>query len=92
MEKQRFLEKGLVFKRESVFVLHMLFTSTVPVIDFSWLQLKQQVYGSSSIVLPKRPRPLKDVQNILNLPELKITKPSDISWLSHGRCVRTIKK
>ena len=27
-----------------------------------------------------------------NVPELKITKPSDTRWLSHERCVRAIKK
>ena len=29
---------------------------------------------------------------VLNLPELKIIKPSDTRWLSHERCVRAILK
>ena len=106
MEQQLFLGAGLVFKRESVFMLHMLFTSTVPVIDFSLPQFKQhsrliqsrrclvpwEVYGSSFIILKKKDEALKDVQNILNLPELKVVKPSDTRWLSHERCVRAILK
>ena len=41
---------------------------------------------------PKQAEALKDVQNILNLPELKVVKPSDTRWLSHERCVRAILK
>ena len=28
---------------------------------------------------------------MFNLPELKIVKPSDASWLAHERCVKAIK-
>ena len=35
---------------------------------------------------PKRVESLKEIQCALNLPELKITKPSDTGWLSHEVC------
>lgn len=41
---------------------------------------------------PKRCESLKDIQKILDLPELKITKPSDTRWLAHEKCVTTVKK
>ena len=40
---------------------------------------------------PKQTEPLKMVQHVLDLPELKITKPSDIRWLAHERCVKAVK-
>ena len=41
---------------------------------------------------PKRYENLKEVQKVLDLPELKITKPSDTRWLAHERCVSTVKR
>ncbi len=41
---------------------------------------------------PKKAETLKEVQSALQLPELKIVKPSDTRWLSHERCMRAIKK
>ena len=41
---------------------------------------------------PKRCEHLKEVQKELDLPELKITKPSDTRWLAHERCVSAVKK
>ena len=41
---------------------------------------------------PKRCQNLKEIQKVLNLPELKIVKPSDTRWLSHEKCVSTVKK
>ena len=41
---------------------------------------------------PKKAEALKDVQCVLNMPELKIVKPSDTRWLSHERCLRAIRK
>ena len=41
---------------------------------------------------PKNPEALKDVQSVLNLPELKVVKPSDTRWLSHERCIHAIRK
>ena len=41
---------------------------------------------------PKKAEALKDVQCVLNLPELKVDKPSDTRWLSHERCLRAIRK
>ena len=31
------------------------------------------------------------VQQVLDLPELKIAKPSDTCWLTHERCVKAVK-
>ena len=31
------------------------------------------------------------VQQVLDLPELKIAKPSDTCWLAHERCVKAVK-
>ena len=40
---------------------------------------------------PKCAQSLKEVQKVLNLPELKDVKPSDTRWLSHERCVKAVK-
>ena len=40
---------------------------------------------------PKREESLKEIQHILNLPEMKIIKPSDTHWLARGRCVKAVK-
>ena len=32
---------------------------------------------------PKRAESLKDIQHVLDLPEMKIIKPSDTRWLAH---------
>lgn len=40
---------------------------------------------------PKRAESLKEVQHVLNMPELKIIKPSDTRWLAHERCVKAVK-
>ena len=40
---------------------------------------------------PKCAQSLKEVQKVLNFPELKIVKPSDTRWLAHERCVRPVK-
>ena len=37
---------------------------------------------------PKRSEKLKEIQRVLNLPELKIVKPSDPCWLVHEKCVK----
>ena len=31
------------------------------------------------------------VHQVLNLPELKIAKPSDTCWMAHERCVKAVK-
>ena len=31
------------------------------------------------------------VQQVLDLPELKIAKPSDMRWLAYERCVKAMK-
>ena len=43
---------------------------------------------------PKRGESLKEIQNVLNLPEMKVIKvikPSDTRWLAHERCVKAVK-
>ena len=40
---------------------------------------------------PKRAQSLKEIQDILDLPELKVLKPSDSRWLAHEQCVRSVK-
>ena len=40
---------------------------------------------------PKRTQPLKEIQDMLELPELKVIKPSDTCWLAHQRCVKAVK-
>ena len=41
---------------------------------------------------PKRAQSLKEVQKVLDFPELKIVKSSYTCWLAHERCVRAVKK
>ena len=41
---------------------------------------------------PKRAECLKEVQRVLDMPELKIIKPSDTRWLAHERCVKVVKE
>ena len=36
---------------------------------------------------PPKVEPLKHVQAVLNLPELKVIKPNDERWLSPEHCV-----
>ena len=40
---------------------------------------------------PKRTETLIEVQRVIDLPELKLIKPSDTRWLAHERCVKGIK-
>ena len=40
---------------------------------------------------PKRAESLKEIQKVLDLPELKIVKPSDTRWLPHECCVKAVK-
>ena len=40
---------------------------------------------------PKRSENLKEVQRVLNLPELKIVKPSDTRWLAYEGCIKAVK-
>ena len=41
--------------------------------------------------LRKLAQTLKEVQKVLDFPELKIVKASDTRWLAHERCVRAVK-
>ena len=34
---------------------------------------------------------LKEIQNVLYLPKLKIVKPSDTRWLAYELCVKAVK-
>lgn len=40
---------------------------------------------------PKRIWSLNGVQHVLDLPELRIIKPSNTSWLAHESCVKAVK-
>ena len=40
---------------------------------------------------PKRAESLKEIQKVLDLPELKIVKPSVTRWLAHKHCVKAVK-
>ena len=40
---------------------------------------------------PKCAESLKEIQKVLNFPELKIVKPSDTPWLIHEHCVKAVK-
>ena len=40
---------------------------------------------------PKCAQSLKEVQKVLDFPELKIVKPSDTRWLAHEQCVKVVK-
>ena len=40
---------------------------------------------------PKRAESFKEIQKVLDLPELKIVNPSDTRWLAHERCVKAVK-
>ena len=37
------------------------------------------------------PKRAKEIQKVLDLPEIKIVKPSDTRWLAHKRCVKAVK-
>ena len=79
--------------------------STVTVMSFNWLLCKllmlHQVssmstppwwcYGSFFHYSPKYAESLKVIQKVLDLPELKIVKPSDTHWLAHEHCVQAVK-
>ena len=40
---------------------------------------------------PERAESLKEIQHVLNLPEMKVIKPSDPRWLAHEWCVKAVK-
>ena len=40
---------------------------------------------------PKRTESLKEVQHVLDMPELKIHKPRDTRWLAHEKCLKVVK-
>ena len=40
---------------------------------------------------PKRAECLKEVQSVLELPEMEVIDPSDTHWLAHERCVKAVK-
>ena len=41
---------------------------------------------------PKSCQNLKEIQKVLDIPELKIVKPPDTRWLFHEKCVSTVKQ
>ena len=81
-------------------------SSTATAISFNWLvfNLQTALKESNTFIQhwlhcgnffhysPKRCQNLKELQKVLDIPELKIIKPSDTSWLSHEKSVSTVKK
>ena len=69
--------------------------STVAVMPFNWLLCKllmlHQVSSMSTLPSPKHAESLKEIQKVLDLPELKVEKPSDTHWLAHECCVKAVK-
>ena len=45
----------------------------------------------SSFITPQSVQSLKEIQKVLDLPELKIVKLSDTCWLAHEHCIKTVK-
>ena len=43
------------------------------------------------LFFPKRAESLKEIEKVLDLPELKIVKPSDTHWIAHECCVKAVK-
>ena len=43
------------------------------------------------LLFTQRAQSLKEVQKVLDFPELKIVKPSNTRWLAHELCVRAVK-
>ena len=41
---------------------------------------------------PKQAQSRREIQQVLNMPELKVIKLSDTRWLSHERCVKVVKE
>ena len=92
-------KSGVQARRKSTHFMLYLFIAIV--INFNWLvctlQKVQRVYVTLTTLWkffyysPKRAQSLKEVQKVLDFPELKIFKPSHTRWLAHERCVRAIK-
>ena len=40
---------------------------------------------------PKRAESLKEIQHVLNLPEMKVIKPPDTRWLAHEQRIKAVK-
>ena len=83
---------------------HMQYLFIVIVTCFNWLVCKLPIthQGSSMYTTlttlwkyfhysPKRVQSLKEIQNVLELPEFKVIKPSDTRWLAHEYCVKAVK-
>ena len=41
---------------------------------------------------PQKAEHMKDIQAVLNLPQLKMLKPTDTRWLSHENTIRSVKR
>ena len=54
----------------------------------------QQPHNPLEIVLlfPKKAENPKEIQAVLNMPQLKMLKPTDIHWLSHENTIRSVKR
>ena len=106
MELQHLLGRNRVCKHiwRSMHLIQS--SSTATAISFNWLVFNLQIALRESNTFiqhwlhcgiffhysPKRCQNLKEIQKVLDIPELKIVKPSDTRWLSHEKCVSTVKK
>ncbi len=106
MEQQRFLESELESRRDSRRILLelsmftaiatysnlLVFKLQTTLLELSMFTRHCSLYGNFFTYSPKRAEHLKSVQRVLDLPELKVTKPSDTRWLAHEQCVKAVKK
>ena len=96
MEQQLFLGGFLESRKGSVLFQLILCTFIVPVgLQFASVKSAASVkevkmlFGAMANLWklfyysPKKAETLANVQAVLNLPEMKIVKPSDTRWLSH---------
>ena len=82
-----FSSKRLVFKQDYRNMLHMQCLSTVTVTSCISFVLVELVYTTLTTLwkyfhyTPRRVESLKEIQHVLNLPEMNVIKLSDTRWL-----------
>ena len=107
MELQIFLDEGPVFRHVSTYqespsscsvcTLPLSFTAAACVQSANKTPGIAHVYRTLNTLWkhfhnsPKRAEHLKEVQSVLEPPEMKVIKPTDTRWLSHERCVKAVK-
>ena len=83
--------------------LHMQYLSAVAVTYGNCVQAANSTTGIKHVYTmhatlwkyfyysPKRAESWKEIQHVLNLPEMKVIKPSDTCWLADEWCVKAVK-